>query len=145
MKKFIITMLSVGTMSLACNGADIPPPKSKIASWYGKPFHGRLTASGYVYDMEQMTCASLDYPFGSVLKVTNLDNGKNVNVIVTDTGDFKKKYGRDIDLSKKAFSKLDKIGKGLLNVKIELIDSSKSFRYKHGKPVLNEKIYWLTN
>lgn len=145
MRKLIATMLSVSVVAIACGGEPVPLLDNKIASYYAEPFHGRTTASGYVYDMEQMTCASMDYPFGSVLKVTNLNNGKSVNVVVTDTGNFKKKYGRDIDLSKGAFRKLDKLGKGLINVKIELIDNSKTFRYKHGRPYLNEKTYWLTN
>lgn len=116
---------------------------SKIASYYAEPFHGKLTASGYVYDMNDMTCASMDYKFGTVLRVTNIENGKSVNVVVTDTGSFKKKYGRDIDLSKKAFSKLDKLGKGLLAVKIDVVDSSKTFRYKRGGKKFDRNYYGI--
>lgn len=114
---------------------------AEIASYYGKGFHGKLTASGYIYNKNQLTCASNKYKFGSVLKVINLENKKEVIVVVTDTGSFTKKYGRDIDLSEEAFRRLDKLGKGLLDVKIELVDDSKVFRYKHGGPVFSYNNY----
>lgn len=111
------------------------------ASWYGKGFEGKLSASGYVYAANQLTCASNDHPFGTVLKVTNKANMKSVMVVVLDRGSFKEKYGRKIDLSKEAFTKIAKIGEGLINVKIEVMSKNKSFKYKHGKPVFTAKEY----
>lgn len=111
------------------------------ASWYGKAFEGKLSASGYVYAANQLTCASNDHPFGTVLKVTNKANMKSVMVVVLDRGSFKEKYGRKIDLSKEAFTKIAKIGEGLINVKIEVMSKNKSFKYKHGKPVFTAKEY----
>lgn len=111
------------------------------ASWYGTFFNGRTTASGYVYNKHQLTCASNKHKFGTVLKVTNKANDKSVVVVVTDTGSFDKKYGRDIDLSQEAFSRLDKIGKGLLDVNIEVLSTEKTFRYKHGNPIFNYNNY----
>lgn len=107
---------------------------SGIASWYADRFENKTTASGYIYNSKQLTCASNKHPFGTVLKVTNINNNKSVIVVVTDRGAFDIKYGRDIDLSKKAFSKIDNIHKGLTKVKIEVIDSTKTFKYKHGRP-----------
>lgn len=91
-----------------------------IASWYGEPFHGRKTFSGEVYDMHGMTAASNRYPMGTMVKVTNKDNGNHVIVKINDTGGFHK-YGREIDLSRAAFAKLDKLKRGILNVEVEVV------------------------
>ena len=76
------------------------------ASWYGKPFHGRLTASGEVYNMNALTAAHNSLPFGTKVEVTNLSNKKKVTVRINDTGGFAK-YGRVIDISKKANQIID--------------------------------------
>lgn len=114
---------------------------SKIASWYADGFEGKLTASGYIYNSNQLTCASNKHQFGTVLKVTNIDNNKSVKVVVTDRGEFDKKYGRDIDLSKRAFSEIENIHKGLANVNIDVIDTSNTFKYKHNSPIFNYNNY----
>lgn len=93
--------------------------------------------------MNDMTAASMDYPFGTVLRVTNRRNDNYVDVVVTDTGSFKKKYGRDIDLSKAAFAKLDKLGYGLLEVDIMVINDTKTFKYKHGKVKFDKTKYGI--
>lgn len=67
-----------------------------LASWYGPGFHGRLTASGMVYDQTALTCAHKSLPFGTVLVVEY--RGKRVTCVVTDRGPYVK--GRDIDLSR---------------------------------------------
>lgn len=131
MRKLIIT--SVILMSTIV--------KAEIAGYYGKGFQGKLSASGYIYNMNDMTCASNVHEFGTVLKVTNRSNGKSVKVVVTDRGSFDRKYGRHIDLSKKAFSQLDVLGKGLLNVDIKVISTKNTFRYKHESPTFDIKEY----
>jgi rare lipoprotein A len=68
-----------------------------VASWYGLPFEGRLTANGEIYDMEKMTAAHRTLPFGTVLRVKRLDNGKMAEVRINDRGPFVK--DRIIDLS----------------------------------------------
>ena len=110
------------------------------ASWYGKGFEGKSTSSGYIYDSNQLTCASNEYPFGTVLKVTNEENGKSVVVVVTDRGDFEK-LGRKIDLSRAAFLKISTLGHGLVDVKIEVLNEKNIFRYKHGSPRFTEEEY----
>lgn len=112
-----------------------------IASWYAQGFEGKLTASGYVYNSNQLTCASNKHKFGTVLRVTNKESKKSVIVVVTDRGAFDTKYGRDIDLSKSAFSKIENVNKGLANVDIEVIDSSNTFRYKHNSPIFDYNDY----
>src|SRR3569832_1790235 len=56
------------------------------ASWYGEPYHGRRAASGEIFDMEQLTAAHRTLPFQTWVMVTNLDNGKKVDVRITDRG-----------------------------------------------------------
>lgn len=90
------------------------------ASWYGKKFHGYLTANGEKYDMFAMTAAHKSLPLPTYLKVTNLANQKHVIVRVNDRGPFHK--GRIVDLSYAAASKLDMLDHGTAQVEIEAID-----------------------
>lgn len=75
------------------------------ASWYGPGFHKRLTANGERYNMYSLTAAHKELPFGSIVKVTNLDNNKSVIVKINDRGPVPKDRG--IDLSKAANDRLD--------------------------------------
>lgn len=75
-----------------------------LVSWYGPGFHGRRTASGERYNMHAMTCASRDLPFGTMLELTNLNNGEKAVVRVNDRGPFYK--WRILDLSYAAAKKL---------------------------------------
>lgn len=95
-------------------------PDTGKASYYGDAFHGKKTSSGEVYNMWAMTCAHRWLPFGTHVKVTNLRNGKEVVVRVTDRGPFH--HGRLIDLSKGAAKELDMIRSGTTEVKIEVVD-----------------------
>ncbi|MBI4892795.1 MAG: septal ring lytic transglycosylase RlpA family protein [Acidobacteria bacterium] len=90
-----------------------------VASWYGDPYHGRQSANGEIYDMEQMTAAHRTLKFGANLRVTNLSNHKQVEVRITDRGPFVDQ--RIIDLSRAAARGLDMIGPGTARVKIELL------------------------
>lgn len=92
-------------------------PKVVKASWYGKPFHNRITASGERYNMYALTAAHNRLPFGTIVRVTNVKNGKSVKVRINDTGGFHK-YGRSIDLSKAAN---ERIKCGLCTVKVEVL------------------------
>jgi rare lipoprotein A len=86
------------------------------ASYYSDAFHGRKTASGVIYDKNKLTCASNTHKLGTKLKVTNTQNNKSVIVTVTDRGGFSKVT---IDLSKKAFSSIAELKKGIINVTIK--------------------------
>lgn len=90
-----------------------------IASWYGKKFHGRQTANGERYDMYGMTAAHKTLPFGTVVEVTNLTNGKKVEVRINDRGPFIR--GRIIDLTYTAAKKIDMIGPGTAKVRVRVI------------------------
>jgi rare lipoprotein A len=90
-----------------------------VASWYGEDFNGRLTASGEVYDMYKLTAAHKTLPLGTTVKVTNLDNGKTVEVKVNDRGPYVR--GRIIDLSRTAGRAIDIRGTGTAKVKLEVV------------------------
>ena len=90
-----------------------------VASFYGRRFQGRTTASGERYDADQLTAAHPTLPFGTRVKVTNLDNRRSVVVRVNDRGPFKE--GRIIDVSKKAADQLDFVAAGLCRVKLEVL------------------------
>jgi rare lipoprotein A len=90
-----------------------------VASWYGSDFHGKETSSGEVYDMYQLTCAHNTLPLGTMVMVTNLENGSSVEVKVNDRGPFVK--DRIIDLSYAAARILGIREKGTAMVKVEFI------------------------
>jgi len=91
-----------------------------IASWYGKEFEGRPTASGEIYDSSQLTAAHPNLPFGTVLVVTNRHNDKKVTVRVNDRGPFV--AARIIDVSRAAAEQLDMIITGTAPVLVESVD-----------------------
>ena len=89
------------------------------ASYYADEFNGRITANGEIYDMNDLTAAHPSYSFNTILKVTNLKNGKTVEVRINDRmPQFK---NRIIDLSLAAAKKIDMINAGIQDVKIEVI------------------------
>jgi rare lipoprotein A len=90
-----------------------------VASWYGEPYHGRRSANGEIYDMEQFTAAHRTLPFGAEVRVVNLTNAKRVEVRITDRGPFVD--GRIIDLSRAAARRIDLIGPGTVRVRIEVL------------------------
>lgn len=91
--------------------------QSGKASYYADKFQGRKTASGETFKQNRMTAAHQTLPFGTKVKVTNLDNGRTIKVRVNDRGPFVS--GRIIDLSKKAARKLGMVQSGVANVKIK--------------------------
>ncbi|MEM9992121.1 MAG: septal ring lytic transglycosylase RlpA family protein [Bacteroidota bacterium] len=94
-----------------------------LASYYADSFQGISTASGEPYDKTKFTCAHNSHPFGTMLKVTNIDNSKSVKVRVNDRGPFIK--GRIVDLSRVAAEKLDLIRAGTAEVRVELASNGK--------------------
>lgn len=89
------------------------------ASYYAEDFHGKKTSNGERFDMNALTCAHKSLPFNTILRVTNLANGKTVDVRVNDRGPFV--ATREIDLSKAAAVKLGMIGTGTAKVKLEIV------------------------
>lgn len=88
------------------------------ATFYCCSFHGRLTASGERFNQNALTTAHMNYPFGTMLRVTNKSTGKTVLVRVNDRGAF---AAPNVDLSRAAFSAIAKLGAGRVPVKIEKV------------------------
>jgi len=95
-----------------------------VASWYGRRFHGKKTASGEKYDMYAMTAAHPTLPIPSYARVTALNSGKSVVVRINDRGPFHS--SRIIDLSYTAAYKLGYLGRGSARVRVESLDPAAS-------------------
>ncbi len=91
-----------------------------VASWYGYPHQGRITASGRRFDMYELTAAHRTLPLGTRLRVTNLIGGRSVIVTITDRGPFVK--NRVIDLSYAAAREIGIISSGTAPVQLEILD-----------------------
>jgi rare lipoprotein A len=107
-------------------GAPAPAPvveggETGLASWYGHPYHGRASASGEIYDMEQMTAAHRTLPFGTMVRVHDVENEKTVEVRINDRGPFVD--GRIIDLSHAAARAIEMIGPGTARVWLEILSA----------------------
>jgi rare lipoprotein A len=89
------------------------------ASWYGAPFHGRRASNGEIYDMYKLTAAHRTLPFETMVRVTNLSNGKSTVVRITDRGPFVE--NRIIDLSLAAAREIESVGPGIVPVRVEVL------------------------
>jgi len=99
--------------------------KYMVASWYGRQFHGKPTASGEIFDMNAPTAAHKKLPFGTKLLVINPDNEKSTTVTITDRGPYI--WGRELDLSYKAASDIGMIGAGVATVKVVFLGTDHKY------------------
>jgi rare lipoprotein A len=103
--------------------APAPAPPGYVeegnASWYGVPFHGRRASNGEIYDMYKLTAAHRTLPFETMVRVTNLNNGKSTVVRITDRGPFVD--NRIIDLSLAAAREVESVGPGVVPVRVEVL------------------------
>ena len=115
-------MALLGLLCLDMLGCSKEPTHTLqgVASWYGYPHHGRLTASGRRFNMYELTAAHRTLPLGTRLRVTNLSNGRAVTVTITDRGPFVKR--RVIDLSYAAAREIGMIGPGTAPVQLEILE-----------------------
>ena len=98
---------------------DYDYDQTGIASWYGPDFHGRLTANGEVFDQNAVTAAHKTLPLPSLVRVTNLENGRSLVVRVNDRGPYVN--GRIIDLSRRAAQLLGMEGRGIAKVRVQIL------------------------
>lgn len=117
-----------------------------LASWYGREFHGKTTASGEKFDMNDLTAAHKTLPFGSVVEVKNIDNGKTVHVKINDRGPYR--GNRIIDLSFGGAKELGMIKTGEANVGIKVIKlgdgstaSNEDSDKRYIEPVADDEVY----
>ena len=101
-------------------GVDYNYAETGIASWYGPDFHGKLTANGELYDMNEVTGAHKTLPLPSIVRVTNLENGRSLMVRINDRGPFVN--GRIVDLSRRAAQLLGYEQAGTAKVRVEVVD-----------------------
>ena len=110
-------------MSLNFSLANMNAPENNSeevrVSWYGGKFHGRLTASGEVYNMNDFTAAHKKLPFGTKVRITNIRNNKSVIVTINDRGPFV--GNRKFDLSKAAFHEIATTGRGVITATYEIL------------------------
>lgn len=106
------------------------------ASWYGPNFHGKKTSNGETYSMWSMTAAHKTLPMNTVVRVTNVENGRSVVVRVNDRGPFVNT--RIIDLSKKAATELDMVKNGTANVRLEILGFNKKGQTEITKTSIQE-------
>lgn len=126
----MLVAVSLLVLLAACGGTTPPPMTSVsenwsergIASWYGPGFDGKRTASGEVYDMEDLTAAHKRLPFGTHVQVENLDNGLRTEVRINDRGPFVD--DRIIDLSRAAAREIQMLGPGTARVRISVVQMS---------------------
>jgi len=143
MKKLILT-IAVGFVLAALCSAQVRTGEVNrgifyqegIASWYGKEFNGRPTASGEVFNDAQFTAAHPILPFGTMLKITNQHNNKSVTVRVNDRGPFV--AARVIDVSRAAAEQLDMINTGTAPVCIESLSEVSLQQRPSQAPVVSE-------
>ncbi len=100
-----------------------------VSSYYGKDFHGKLTANGEIYDMYGLTAAHKTLPLNTVVRVTNLENDTSLILRINDRGPYVK--GRILDCSYGAAVKLDFVNQGTTKVKIEIIEVGDNKYMKH--------------
>jgi rare lipoprotein A len=126
LKLILVIFLTLGSQYLALAKDSIESNDGKlkiqegIASYYGKRFHLKKTANGEIFNMEEMTAAHKNLPFGTKLKVTNLKNGRSVWVRINDR--LPQTSKRIIDLSRGAAMELEMIRDGIVPIKLEVDD-----------------------
>lgn len=119
----LLSVLALAALSARPASAPYSRSQTGLASYYGPGFHGDETASGEIFDQNEMVAAHRTLPLGSVVRVTNLENGRRVVLRVIDRGPYGKNYrkGTIIDVSKGAARRLRFIRDGLVKVKVEVL------------------------
>ncbi|MDB5964360.1 MAG: rare lipoprotein, partial [Polaromonas sp.] len=108
------------------------------ASWYGPGFHNRRTANGERYDMQALTAAHRTLPFGTLVRVRSLVNGREVDVRINDRGPFS--HGRVIDLSRAAAEVLDMLGLGFKQVVVLVPESTPLLADELPRPARRQRV-----
>lgn len=119
MKNFLSFVLTPLLLLVSLNYSQAQDEEFGLASYYSDEFHGRKTAYGDTYNKDKLTTAHKKHPYGTILKVTRLDNSKSVTVKVIDKGPFIR--GRVVDLSRKAAERIGLIDVGVAEVKVEVV------------------------
>ena len=123
MKRAAIALSMIALLAAGCSSLRRSKPETValtgLASWYGQEYAGRLTANGEIFDPSALTAAHRTLPFGTIVRVTNPQNGKSVDVRINDRGPFI--AGRCIDLSRAAFRAIAALDLGEVTVRYEVL------------------------
>jgi rare lipoprotein A len=135
-----IPIIAIAALAAGCaRRAPITPPsvpsrilqtQTGLASYYGAEFHGKATASGRPFDMNALVAAHPRFPFGTLVRVTNLANGRSVQVRVEDRGPARQPQaeGVIIDLSQRAAERLGFVRQGRTRVRLDVLEWASSSR-----------------
>lgn len=122
---FAISLLCGCSSTASTEQRELTVLRTQIgdATFYARRFQGDRTASGTKFDNRKAVAAHRTYPFGTVVRVTNLENGRSVNVVIVDRGPYGKnrREGAIIDLSREAAKSLGMIEDGQVRVKLEVL------------------------
>ena len=121
----VVLMLSDGQSPASASSSSTAEAQFGLASWYGPGFHGEETASGEIFDQQEMVAAHRWLPFGTVIRVTNLENGRRVTLRVIDRGPYGRNFRRGtvVDVSRGAARRLGFTRKGLVRVRLDVISA----------------------
>lgn len=125
----VLTVTAVMALTLLAAARPASPAQPKrvqlgLASYYGPGFHGEETASGEIFDQREMVAAHRTLPLGSVVRVTNLENSRQVVLRVIDRGPYGRNFrkGTIVDVSKGAAQRLGFIRDGIVRVRLEVLE-----------------------
>jgi rare lipoprotein A len=116
---FCLSLAACTCLPKGVSDIDVGMKDRGIGSWYGQYFHGWTTANGEAYDMESLTAAHRTLPLGTVVRVTNVVNGRQVAVRINDRGPYVN--GRILDLSHAAARELDMVRDGVTPIHLEVV------------------------
>ena len=139
-----VLFLLTGTLSIYAENAAPSGPTLKTqvgdATFYSSHFQDHKTASGRIFDKNKAMAAHRTYPFGTVVRVTNLNNGRSVNVVIVDRGPYGKnrRKGVIIDVSPSAAAKLGMLKRGKAKVRLEVLAWGNGERFKETPKVFDE-------
>lgn len=123
MRRLPLAVLLLLALAACAKG---PPSQTGLASWYGKDFAGKPTASGETFRPRKRTAAHRQLPFGTIVRVTLPDTGRSVRVVITDRGPFVD--GRILDLSRGAARRLRMIERGVAPVELRIVGCRQGYR-----------------
>ena len=115
----LVLFMSMNFSKANMNEAENNVNDAVSVSWYGERFHGKLTASGEIYNMNELTAAHKKLSFGTKVKITNVHNNKSVIVTINDRGPFV--GNRKFDLSKAAFHEIASVNRGVIKATYEIL------------------------
>lgn len=122
--RLLLVFVLIGLCGACATSRQVRAPKEKgtivVASWYGEYFRGRKTANGERFNPDKISCAHKTLPFGTILKVTNIENDKSLVVRVNDRGPYIR--GRSLDLSRAAAQRLGFMRKGTTKLRMEIVE-----------------------